>query len=205
MYVTRVKVKRKTATKAEQAAATRARLIRVARPMFSARGFAGVSAEELVARARVTRGALYHHFDGKEGLFEAVLDEVMRELHARLVAEAARFKDPVAALEHSIGVFLKLASEPDTQRVLLIDGPAVLGWARWRAMDESYGLGLLKRALGAAASAGTLKLRDPDVASHLLLGALTEGAMVVARSPHPTAAMRAAEEAAVAIVEGWRS
>jgi AcrR family transcriptional regulator len=192
-------------TKAGQAAATRAELERVARRMFAERGFADVSAEELVAKAQVTRGALYHHYNGKEGLFEAIVEAEMRELHARLVREARRFQDPVSALEHSIGVFLKLASEPETQRILLIDGPAVLGWARWRAMDERYGLGLLKRGIAAATAAGALQPGDVDVAAHLLLGALTEGAMVVARSAHPAKARRAAEDGLIAIVEAWRT
>jgi AcrR family transcriptional regulator len=199
-----VKSKRTPRTKAEQAAATRAELERVARRLFAARGFADVSSEDLVAEARLTRGALYHHYDGKEGLFEAVLEAEMRRLHSQLVKEAARIRDPVAALEHSIGVFLKLAAEPETQRILLIDGPAVLGWARWRAMDESYGLGLLKRGLGAAAAARALKPLDVDVAAHLLLGALTEGAMLIARAPHPTRVRRSVEQGLVAMIEAWR-
>src|SRR6202011_3568436 len=115
-----------------------------------ARGFEAVSAEELVAKADVTRGALYHHYDGKEGLFAAVVEAVMRELHGELVSETAGLADPLAALERGFSVFLKACSEPSVQKILLIDAPAVLGWQRWREMDAKYGLGLVKQALSAA-------------------------------------------------------
>src|SRR5215204_2120248 len=115
-------------TKTAQTAATKARLERVARELFAGRGFEGVSAEELVASADVTRGALYHHYEGKEGLFAAVVESVMRELHAELVRETAAMTDPLLALERGVGVFLKACSEPAVQRILLVDAPAVLGW-----------------------------------------------------------------------------
>ncbi|HEX2645764.1 MAG TPA: TetR/AcrR family transcriptional regulator [Candidatus Dormibacteraeota bacterium] len=182
-------------SKAAQTEATRRKLERVGRELFAKRGFAQVSSEELVARAGVTRGALYHHYDGKEGLFEVVVEAVMRDLHSSLVKDASRFADPLGALEHSIDTFLKLCAEPATQRILLVDGPTVLGWSRWREMDAKYGLGLLKRGLSAAMNAGQLRRQDVDMLAHLLLGALTEAAMVVARSPKPTAARQAAVQA----------
>src|SRR5258707_9726766 len=95
------------ATKAAQTAATRGRLEKVAHELFAARGFEAVSAEELVAKADVTRGALYHHYDGKEGLFAAVVETAMRHLHAELVRETAGLTDPLAALARGIGVFLR--------------------------------------------------------------------------------------------------
>src|SRR5262249_4105255 len=112
-------------------------------------------------------------------------------------------QDPLRALEHSFGVFLRLCSEPLTQRLLLIDAPAVLGWSRWREMDARYGLGLLKQGLSAAMSAGQLRRGDVEVLAHLLLGALTEAAMVVARSPDSSATRRAAEDALVAMIRAW--
>jgi AcrR family transcriptional regulator len=90
---------------------------------------------ELVAKPDVTRGALYHHYDGKEGVFEAVVDTVMQEVHAKLVTEMAALSDPLQALERGIGVFLEVCSEPSVQRILLVDAPAVLGWPKWRDMD----------------------------------------------------------------------
>lgn len=192
-------------TKAAQTAATRTRLEKVARELFAARGFEAVSAEELVAKADVTRGALYHHYDGKEGLFAAVVEAVMRELHAELVRETAGLADPLAALERGFSVFLKACSEPSAQRILLIDAPAVLGWQRWREMDAKYGLGLIRQALSAAVAMQLLERRDVDVLAHLLLGSLTEAAMVIARSPNPAKARKAAERALVSVLEAWRA
>jgi AcrR family transcriptional regulator len=191
-------------TKAAQTLATKRKLERVARELFAERGFTGVSSEELVAKADVTRGALYHHYDGKEGLFEAVVDTVMQEVHARLAREAATVSDPLQALQRGVGVFLKVCSEPSVQRILLIDAPAVLGWPRWREMDAKYGLGLLKQALSAAMKAGLLPRQDIDVLAHLLLGALTEAAMVIARSHSPSKSHKAAERALGAVIEAWR-
>src|SRR5262245_28177296 len=118
-------------SKAAQAKETRHRLEQVARKLFAQRGFAEVSAEEIVASADVTRGALYHHYDGKEGLFEAVVDTLMREVHAKLAKAAAGAGDPLQAIERGIGAFLKVCSEPIAKRILLVDGPAVLGWPQW--------------------------------------------------------------------------
>jgi AcrR family transcriptional regulator len=191
-------------TKTARTAATKSKLERIAHELFAERGFEAVSSEELVARAEVTRGALYHHYDGKQGLFTAVVDTVMRELHAELVRETAGTTDPLLAIESGIGVFLKACSEPSVQRILLIDAPAVLGWQKWREMDARFGLGLVKQALSAAVEMQLLQRRDVDVLAHLLLGALTEAAMVIARSPNPAKARRVAERALASVIEGCR-
>ncbi len=193
------------ATKAGQTAATRAKLEEIARELFGARGFEAVSAEELAAKAEVTRGALYHHYDGKEGLFAAVVENLMRELHERLAREAAGQGDPLKALEHGVSLFLEACSDPSVQQILLIDAPAVLGWQRWREMDAKYGMGLLKQALSAAVAAGSLRQVDVDISAHLLLGALTEAAMLIPRAPNPAKARKAAERALIALIEGCRA
>jgi AcrR family transcriptional regulator len=191
-------------TKVQQSEATKRTLERVGRELFATRGFAGVSAEQLVARAKVTRGALYHHYDGKPGLFAAIVEGEMRKLHGRLVTEAARSSEPIARLERGVDAFLRACAEPDTQRILLIDAPAVLGWPAWREMDAKYGLGLLKRGLSAAMAAGEISRQDPDVLAHVLLGAMTEAAMLVARSKRPEETKRAAGRAIVSMIESWK-
>lgn len=190
--------------KSEQAQATKQKLEQIARALFAEHGFAGVSAEELVTRAGVTRGALYHHYAGKEGLFEAVVDAIMREVHGNLAKEAVGASDPLQALQLGIGAFLKLCTEPATHRILLVDAPAVLGWTRWREMDSKYGFGLVKQTLSGAMSAGLLVPQDVEVLAHLLLGALTEMAMVIARSPSPATACEAARRAFVSMIDAWR-
>jgi len=170
-------------TKAEQAEATRRRLVRVARRLFGRRGFNAVSAEEVVAAAGLTRGALYHHFGGKEGLFRAVVGEVMGEVKVRVAQASVHAGSPLAAVEAGVSEFLAVCAEPATQRVLLVDGPAVLGWHDWRGMDLDFGLGLLRSGLEAAMAARQIAVPDAEIATHLLAGALVDGAMLIGRSP----------------------
>jgi AcrR family transcriptional regulator len=191
--------------KATQSEATRRRLEEVARKLFAAQGFSGVSGEDLVAEARVTRGALYHHYDGKDGLFEAVVENVMREVQEKISAQAAGARDPLRALQQGIAAFLGLSTQPDFQRILLIDAPAVLGWQKWREMDGRHGFGLMRNVLGAAMQAGLLREHDPDMLAHLLQGAVIEAAMVIARADNPARARKAAEQAIGAIIDGWRA
>jgi AcrR family transcriptional regulator len=192
MYVKLSSVARATA---EEAARTERKLRKVARSLFAKHGFAGASAEEIAHAAGLTRGALYHHFGGKEGLFERVLEDVMRELHDRLRRAGGRAKDPLLALRAGIHEYLEACSEDAVRRVVLVDGPSVLGWARWREMDLELGLGLLRRALGAAMSAGFLEPEPLDVLSHLLAGALIDGAMLIASSPGDPKLRKSVEEA----------
>jgi AcrR family transcriptional regulator len=191
-------------TKAAQALQTRRKLEAVARKLFAVRGFAGVSAEEIVAAAAMTRGALYHHYDGKEGLFEAVVDTLMQEVHAKLKKSAAGASDPLQAIERGIAAFLKVCTEPSVQGILLVDAPAVLGWPKWREMDAKYGFALLKQAMASAMQAGLLRTQNTEVVTHILLGALTETAMVVARSDDPAKARLEAERALTTMLTGWR-
>jgi AcrR family transcriptional regulator len=176
-------------TKAAQWEATTAALIAAGRELFAQRGYAGVATEEIVQLAGVTRGALYHHFrGGKEELFQAVLVQVSAEM-TRLVATAALgAKDPWEALVTGIDAFLDACTSADMQRIMLIDGPSVLGWDLWRAIDADQGLGLLEAAVQNAIDAGQMVPSPPRAVAHVLLGALDEAAMVVARADDPTAA-----------------
>lgn len=188
----------------EQAEATRATLVRVGRRLFARRGFAAVSAEEIVAAARLTRGALYHHFEGKEGLFHAVVSDAMCEVHARLARAASASRSPLEALELGIQSFLKACTEPEFHRVLLIDGPAVLGWHVWRALDLEYGLGLLRQGLEAAAATQQIAVEDVETTTHLLAGALIDGAMLIGRAPEDASLRRRVEATLLRLLHGLR-
>ena len=188
--------------KAEQTERTRQALEKVARELFESRGFAAVSAEEIVAQAGVTRGALYHHYGGKEGLFEAVAEAAMRRMHASVARAAGTAPDAVAALKHGMRRFLELGAAPRTQRVLFIDAPVVMGWHRWRQMDQRYGFGLLKQAVDLAMAQGQMRAQPSALVAHLLLSAVIEAAMVIARSDHKASVRADAERVLGQLVDG---
>ena len=170
--------------KAEQSQATRSQLIAVARSLFADRGYAGVGTEEIVRAAGVTRGALYHHFNGKKELFEAVYEDVERELVERIATSAvSSAADPLQALRAGAQAFLDACEEDAAvQRIALLDAPSVLGWEQWRAIGVRYGFGLIQGTVQAAMDAGLIETQHVRPLAHLLLGALDEGAMLVARA-----------------------
>jgi AcrR family transcriptional regulator len=169
-------------TQAERSEATRTALIAAARRMFAEHGYAGVATEELVEAAGVTRGALYHHFDGKADLFLAVFEAIERELAERLAAEMASTPDPWQGLNAALERCLDLCLEPEVQRVVLLDAPWVLGWDQWREVEARHGLGLLKLALGGLIDAGVVDAQPVDPLAHAILGALAEAGLYVARA-----------------------
>jgi AcrR family transcriptional regulator len=178
-------------TQSERSDATRAALIAAARPLFAERGYAEVGTEEIVKAAGVTRGALYHHFGGKRDLFEAVYSAIEAELAERIAngALAASATAPIDAMRAGAEMFLLACTEPDVQRIAILDAPAVLGWDRWREIGAEHGLGLIEATLTAAIDAGEVSEQPVRPLAHLLMGALDEAAMLVARA-EDTEAMR---------------
>jgi len=192
-------------TQAERREATRAALIGAGRRLFADRGYEAVSSEEIAAAAGVTRGALYHHFDGKRGLFAAAFEQIEDELVARFDFSGLAAGDPLSVLAEAIDQFLDLSLENEVQRIALIDGPSVLGWEAWHEIEARHGLGLIEAALNAAAEAG--QLRDvpiPELAL-MLLGALIEAALQLARAEDQPAAKKRTGEALRALLEGLRA
>ncbi|MBV8429752.1 MAG: TetR/AcrR family transcriptional regulator [Solirubrobacterales bacterium] len=176
-------------TKAAQREATVRALVSAARELFAERGYAGVGTEEIVQRAGVTRGALYHHFKGgKEELFRAVLVQLSAETVRRVGQAANAHQDPWEALNAGADAFLDACATSEVQRIVLVDGPSVLGWEVWRAIDTDYGLGLIEQALQRAMDAGARLPASTTAVAHVLAGALDEAAMVVARADDPAAA-----------------
>ena len=169
--------------KAEQSLQTRAALIGAARELFAQRGYADVGTEEIVRAAGVTRGALYHHFEGKRELFEAVYEDLERELVER-VAQSAELQtsDPLEILRIGAHAFLDASEDPAVQRIALLDAPAVLGWARWREIGMRYGLGVVQATLQAAVDARVIDDQPVEPLAHMILGAIDVGAMLVARA-----------------------
>src|SRR5262245_40031774 len=188
--------------KIEQGQATRRELIAIATRLFVAHGYQGTSIEAVLREAGISRGALYHHFDGKEALFEAVLDQVEADVAQRVARAARDVADPVEALRAGSHAWLRLARDPTIRRIALVDAPSVVGWEKWRAIDERYAFGLLKGALAAAAAAGRVRKELVDVLAHMLLAALAEVALVIARAKDSRAAVRAGEAAVDELLDG---
>src|ERR1700757_158870 len=159
--------------------ATRGQLIATAARMFAERGYEDTSIEAVLREAGVSRGSLYHHFPSKEVLFEAVAEEVETSIGAQMGAEAGDFTDPVAALRGGALAWIRLAGHPVVRRILLIDGPSVLGWERWRAMEEDHALGLIRLVLQAIAEEGKLRPDLVGTLAHVLLASVNEVALLV--------------------------
>ena len=189
----------------EQSERTRARLVAAARDLFAARGFSEVPIEEVVQRAGVTRGALYHQFPGgKVDLFAAVFDSVEEELMAG-IAEAladAGAEDPIAGLRAGVDATLALALDPRAVRLTILDAPAVLGWEAWRAAGERYGLGLVRAGLTAAMEDGSIARAPLDPLAQLLLAAVEEAVIYVARADDQDAAHAEARAALHRLLDG---
>jgi len=178
----------------ERGHATRAHLIDLATRLFADNGYDGTSIEAVLAESGVSRGSLYHHFPGKDALFWAVLEEVGTRVGAQ-VADAMRDAgDPVAALRAGCLALIRLAGDPVVQQTMLIDGPAVLGWKRWRELDEQA-LGQIKAALTYAADAGRIERRHIDAFAHIVLAAVNEVTQMIAGAGDPAAALRPGESA----------
>jgi len=174
-------------TQSERSESTRGALVAAARALFAERGYADVGTEEIVRAAGVTRGALYHHFSGKRDLFRAVYEEVETELAERIAtgALAAKAEAPLEAMRAGAEMFLQACTEPELQRIALIDGPAVLGWDQMREIAAEHGLGLIEASLQAAIEAGAIVKQPVRPLAHVLLGALDEAALLVSRAEDP--------------------
>jgi AcrR family transcriptional regulator len=195
--------------RAEHIQDTRAALLRAARELFAERGYAGTGTEEIVARARLTRGALYHHFRDKAGLFHAVMETVAGELARQLIAEQLSRADEATSawdqLRRGFQAFLDACTGSDFQRIVLIDGPAVLGHDAWSDLVEQHGLGLLRTWLQLAMDDGQIDPLPVDPLARLVGALVAEASLYIARAPDPAHARREAGLTLDRILSGLRS
>ena len=175
--------------RAAQGRATRGQLIEVATGLFAGHGYEGTSIEAVLTAAGVSRGALYHHFAGKEALFTAVLEAVSERVAAQVSEVISGCTDPVDALRTGALGWIDLAGDPVIQQIMLVDAPSVLGWEQWRAMDEGRTVGAMRDMLQAVSDTGRLPAELVGPFAHMILAALDEAAMVVARAPDTRAAV----------------
>ncbi|GAB2509099.1 TetR/AcrR family transcriptional regulator [Nocardia heshunensis] len=184
---------------------TRLALEAAARHLFAEHGFAAVSADQIVAAAGVTRGALQYQYGDKRGLFIAVLEKMEQENSAEISAATAAAPnpdDPVATIEVALTAFLHICQRPEMVRVALSDGPAVLGRQAWREFEIRHGLDLIVPLLEAARETGQLPDIDVPILAQLLLSAITEAGLIVASAPDPIPVRDRAIRALMAIVCG---
>jgi AcrR family transcriptional regulator len=183
---------------ADRAEATRAALIAAGRQLFVDKGYFATGTEEIVAAAGVgTRGALYHHFANKEALFLAVFLAVQEQVNSQAPSPEDT-DDALGALRTGLRSYLKSSLTGEVQRILMVDGPAVLGWQRWRELQVQFGLGSIRALLAKAVEQGAVAPQPLDVLSHVLLAAADEAAQFVANASDP----RQARDDAIQVVDG---
>jgi AcrR family transcriptional regulator len=190
--------------KLEQSQATRAALIKTARKLFARLGYADTDIETVARRTRVTRGALYHHFKDKQDLFSAVFDLEEQKLTTTVAQAAADNSSSWDGMLAGCNAFLDACLDPAVQRIVLIDSLAVLGWERWREIDAKYNLQLVTAALQSAMDEGILARGPVDSLAHLLMGAMTEGAIFIAHAEDKPKARREVGENVVQLLSGLR-
>jgi AcrR family transcriptional regulator len=164
-------------TQRERSDGTRSALVAAATELFAERGFHATPAELVVRRAGVTSGALYHHFGDKRGLFRASFTAVEERLADRVAAAARAGTDPWRRLELGVDEYLRSCAEAEVRQIVLLDGPSVLGWEEWHAIDAAHHLRPLAAALAASMRAGLLPRRPARSLARVLLGALTEAGL----------------------------
>jgi AcrR family transcriptional regulator len=189
--------------RAQQVAQTRAALVAAGRRLFGENGFRATSVDDLAREARVTTGALYHHFPTKTALFEAVLEQAHTDLMAAAMQAAHGASDNLDELARGFDAFLDGVLQRDVQRILVLDGPAVLGLARYTELDERYAHAVIVAALKSAAEDGTIQVDDPETTTRLLLGALTRGAMLIANSADPVETRHAVAKSMRALLNSF--
>jgi AcrR family transcriptional regulator len=191
------------ATKAEQRAETTRLLVKVARGLFEAKGYPGVTLAEVVAKAGVTKGALYHYFESKEDLFRAVLAQVHEEIADRVGTVGD--EDRWARLIKGCRMFLAVATDPRNHRIMLVDGPAVLGWSTWRELDAATSMRHLAELLQELVDDGTIADQPVIPLAHLLSGAMNEAALWLAASPQPERDLDQVMESLTRMLAGLRA
>ena len=195
--------------KAEQSEATRAALLKAARELFTEHGYAGTATEDIAQRAGVTRGAIYYQFRDKSGLFYAVLDGISLNTNEKVASAMQSDRGERGDLWDQIvragtEAYLDACMDPSVQRIGLIEAPAVLGWEEKRALDEQYGIGLIRRALQALLDAGLIAPQPLEPLAHLILSAITEAAMYIARADDMAAARKEMGASLERLLDGLR-
>jgi AcrR family transcriptional regulator len=197
----RGKAAREPSRAASRGQTTRARIVRSAGDLFASRGYETTSIEAVLEKSRVSRGALYHHFRDKEELFVAVLEDLEARIADATVKASRGIADPVGALLAGCNAWLDISRDPAIRQIVMIDAPAVVGWQKWREIDARYGFGLLKGSLRAASEAGRLSPALVEPLAHVLLAAVLEIALLMARGDDAPVSVKQAKAALRELIE----
>lgn len=189
----------------ENSEATRRALIDAALELFTAHGYQDTPTEAVVKRARVTRGALYHHFEDKQDLFRAVAGELNAKMAREVTGRALGRKDVWSSVMAGVEAFLDVCLDPGYQRIIVFDGPAVFGVDEWRAIAEQHGLGIIRSMVGEAMRAGIIDKQPAEPLAYLLHGAFHEAAIFIARADDRARARQQAGKAIRRLLEGLLS
>ncbi|MFD8544534.1 TetR/AcrR family transcriptional regulator [Streptomyces sp. NPDC059649] len=181
---------------------TRRTLLGTGRQLFAEREYTGVSAEELVRTAGLTRGALYHHFDGKLGLFEAVFEDLERQATQRITAAITPVSDPRERADRAVDAFLDVCLDHAYRHIVLQQGPIALGWQRWRELDQRHLGGLVLDIVHTALEAGRIRPHPAELIARAFYGALTELSLAIAETDDPDRARAQAASLVHDLVDG---
>jgi AcrR family transcriptional regulator len=189
----------------ERSNATISAIHAAARRLFAVSGFEATSMDDIAAHAGVAKGAIYHHFESKEEIFTQVLESLQAELASAPIPPAARSNsDALDRIAAGVLRYLDAAMQPGVKRILLLDGPAVIGWGKWREIDDRY-FGASTKAALAYAFAKHASAREVDAITHLVMGAVMEAALVCAKAEDPMKTAREHVAALRRMLEGPRS
>ncbi len=196
-----------TNRRSQYSASTRRALIDVAQRLFTTQGYAGTSLDAIVAGADVTKGALYHHFGGKQAVFEAVFEKVEDDASTRIRKALRRSRDPWEKASAGLEEFLQVVQAPGYQRVVILEGPAVLGYERFRERQEGSSFGLVQEIVRTVLSASTYEMSDDmvDTFSRIFFGAMSAAGESISESDDPKLAVARVEAALSFILAGLRS
>jgi AcrR family transcriptional regulator len=173
-----------------------------ARALFAERGYAAVSADEIVSVAGLTRGALHHHFGDKAGLFRAVLEQLETEITAEVAAALDGIDDTAGRMVAGLRTFLDQCQRPEIFRIALTDAPAVLGWQAWRQVEADHALGLIKDLIRHGIEAGMITPQPVEILAQLVLSVTIEAALLITHAPDPIAARTKVEPTLATMLAG---
>jgi AcrR family transcriptional regulator len=190
---------------AERSEQTRNAILQAARQLFADIGFGGATVDDIARAAGVAKGAVYHHFPTKEDLFEAVFDGASAELVAEVMRSGVGARDALDAMVVGTRAYFEICAGPPFRQIILVDGPAVLGWLRWREIDEAHFGRMIPAALTAAIDQGLLADQPVEPLARLLLGAASEAAAACAASEDPRRVGLAHAAAFQTLLDGLRA